>query len=51
MAKTTFDEAKQALGQEFEEDEYTLGVDKSKWKSLMNDDITYAFMEEDGRYI
>ncbi|MFR4250138.1 MAG: hypothetical protein ACLUR9_00750 [Christensenellales bacterium] len=51
MAKTTFDEAKQALGPEFEEDEYTLGVDKSKWKSLMNDDITYAFMEEDGRYI
>lgn len=51
IGQSTFDEAKQTLGDGYEEDSYTLGVDHSKWKSLISDAVTFSFSKQGGAYL
>lgn len=51
VGRTTFDQAKDLLGDGYDEDSYTLGVDHSKWRSLISDAVTFSFSKQDGEYL
>ena len=51
VGQSTLEQAKEVLGDGYDELHYTLGVDQSKWTSLVSDSITFSFVEQDGTYL
>lgn len=51
LGQTTLEQAKEQLGEGYDESTYTLGVDQSRFTSLISDAVTYSFLEQDGAFI
>lgn len=51
LGQTTIQQAKEQLGEGYDESTYTLGVDQSRFTSLISDAVTYSFLEQDGTFI
>ena len=51
LGQSTLEQAKEHLGEGYDESTYTLGVDQSRFTSLISDAITYTFVEQNGVFI
>ena len=51
LGQSTLEQAKEHLGEGYDESTYTLGVDQSRFTSLISDAINYTFVEQNGVFI